>query len=156
YQPLFAKSAQSFRLVPGPNLSKIVLKGSQVGAGYKLTMFPFGNSFIGEPTLDLCGAAYSSETLRTGRLQVRYTRPGKSVAVSTEVVTYAGAGAQQALEEVASVAKACAHKPVVLTSGSLTETYKVSPLTDPKLPAGSVVVKLEITATDGKKKVTQT
>ncbi len=38
-------------------------------------------------------------------------------------------------------------------SGTVTETYKVSPLTDPKLPAGSVVVKLQITATDGKKKV---
>jgi hypothetical protein len=156
YQPLFTKSAQSFRLTPGPNLSKIVLKGTQVGSGYKLTNFPFGNSFIGEPTLDLCGASYSSETLRTGRLQVRYTRPGKSVAVSNEVVTYAGTGAQQALEEVTSVAQACARKPVVLHSGTVSETYKVSPLSDPKLPAGSVVVKLEITATDGKKKVTQT
>ncbi len=76
YAPLFEKSAQSFRLTPGPDLSKIVLGGSQVGAGYKLTTFPFGNSFIGEPTLDLCGASYSSETLRTGRLQVRYARPG--------------------------------------------------------------------------------
>jgi hypothetical protein len=156
YQPLFTKSAQSFRLTPGPNLSKIVLKGTQVGSGYKLTNFPFGNSFIGEPTLDLCGAAYSSETLRTGRLQVRYTRPGKAVAVSNEVVTYAGAGAQQALDEVATVAKACAHKPVVLHSGTVSETYKVAPLNDPKLPAGSVVVKLQITATDGKKKVSQT
>ncbi len=156
YAPLFARSAQSFRLTPGPDLSKIVLKPSQVGAGYKVTTFPFGNSFIGEPTLDLCGGSYSSETLRTGRLQVRYTRPGKSVAVSNEVVTYAGAGADQALAEVASVAKACARKPVVLRAGTVTETYKVAPLTDPKLPADSVVVKLQITATDGKKKVSQT
>src|SRR5262249_59390482 len=70
--------------------------------------------------------------------------------------TYAGTGAQQALTEVASVAKACARKPVILHTGAVSETYKVSPLTDPKLPDGSVVVKLQITATDGKKKVSQT
>ena len=156
YGPVFAQSAQSFRLMPSPDLSKIVLKGTQVGSGYKLTTFPFGNSFIGEATLDLCGGSYASETLRTGRLQVRYNRPGNSVSVSNEVVTYAGAGAQQALQEVAGIAQACARKPVVLRSGALSETYKVSPLTDPKLPAGSVVVKLQITASDGKKKVTQT
>jgi hypothetical protein len=156
YEPLFTRSAQSFHLTPGPDLSKIVLKGSQVGSGYKLTTFPFGNSFIGEPTLDLCGGSYSSETLRTGRLQVRYTHPGKAVAVSNEVVTYAGAGAQQALAEVTSVAGSCARKPVVLHSGTVTETYRVVPLADPKLPAGSVAVRLEITATDGKKKVSQT
>jgi len=156
YEPLFRQSAQSFRITPGPDLSKVVLKGAQVGSGYKLTNFPFGNSFIGEPTLDLCGSSYASETLRTGRLQVRYTRPGKSVAVSNEVVTYAGAGAQQALQEVTNVAQACARKPVVLRSGGVSETYKVAPLSDPKLPAGSVVVKLQITASNGKKKVTQT
>jgi hypothetical protein len=156
YSPLFAASARSFRLTKGPDLSHIVLAGPQVGSGYKLTRFPFGNSFIGEPTLDLCGGSYASETLRTGRLQVRYTHPGNAVAVSNEIVTYAGTGAQQALEEVASVAKACARKPVVIHAGTVSETYRVSPLTDPKLPAGSVVVKLEITATNGKKKVEQT
>src|SRR5262249_40745995 len=103
YAPMFTQSAKSFRITTGPNLSRVVLAGSQVGAGYKLTNFPFGNSFIGEPTLDLCGSAYASESLRTGRLQVRYTHPGKAVAVSNEVVTYAGAGAQQALQEVTSV-----------------------------------------------------
>jgi hypothetical protein len=156
YAPLFAASAQSFSLMKGPDLSHIILTGSQVGSGYALTAFPFGNSFIGEPTLDLCGRSYASETLRTGRLQVRYTHPGKAVAVSNEVVTYAGTGAQQALEEVASVAKACARKPVVVHSGTVSETYKVSPLADPKLPDGSVAVKLEITATNGKKQVKQT
>jgi hypothetical protein len=156
YAPLFAQSAQSFRLTQGPNLSKIVLKGGQVGSGYKLSTFPFGNSFIGEPTLDLCGAAYASETLRTGRLQVRYTHKGHAVSVSNEVVTYAGAGAQQALDEVTAVANACAKKPVTLRAGTVSETYKVSPLSDPKLPDGTVVVKLQIIASDGKKKVTQT
>jgi hypothetical protein len=156
YEPVFTKSAQSFRLMPGPDLSHVVLSATQVGSGYKLTSFPFGNSFIGEATLDLCGATYASETLRTGRLQVRYQRPGKSVSVSNEVVTYAGGGAKQALAEVAGVARSCAKKPVVLKSGTVSETYTVSPLSDPKLPSGSVVVKLKISATDGKKRVTQT
>ena len=156
YEPLFTASAKSFRIVPGPDLSHVVLSAAQVGAGYKVTSFPFGNSIIGEPTLDLCGASYASESLRTGRLQVRYTRPGKSVSVSNEVVTYAAGGAQQALAEVESVATSCARKPVVLTAGTATETFRLSPLDDPKLPAGSVAVKVRITVVNGKKQVTET
>jgi hypothetical protein len=156
YEPLFTRSAQSFRITPGPDLSHVVLAPTQVGSGYKLTQFPFGNSFIGQATLDLCGATYASETLRTGRLQVRYQHPGKAVSVSNEVVTYAAGGAQQALDEVAGVARSCAQKPVVRSAGAVSESYRVSPLSDPKLPKGSVVVKLTISASDGKKHVTQT
>ena len=99
---------RSFRFLPTPNLSKVVLSASQVGKGYKLSSFPFGTSFIGEPTLDLCAATYPSEGLRVGRLQVRYTPKGSGVDVSNEIVRYTSGGAQQALGEVASVARACA------------------------------------------------
>jgi hypothetical protein len=134
----------------------VVLAQNQVGPGYKVGSYPFGSSFIGEPTLDLCAASYPSEALRTARLQVRYSHKGSGIEVSNEVVRYTAGGAAQALKEVGAVAQACAVKPAVLTNGTLKETYSVSPLKDPKLPAGAVVVKLTITVSKGKQHQTQT
>ncbi len=156
YAPLFAQSVAMFRYLPGPNLSSIVLAGSQVGRGYTLVAYPNGNSFIGETTLDLCAGTYPSENLRTGRLQVSYKHPAKSVDVSNEVVTYVKGGAKQALAEVAKVAHSCASKTVTAKRGAVTTTFRTTAMHDSKLPAGSVAVKLVIKATDGKKHVTQT
>jgi hypothetical protein len=155
HEPLFTSSARSFRFLPSPDLSKIILSPAQVGTGYKLSTFPFGTSFIGEATLDLCAASYPSEALRVGRLQVRYTPRGSGVDVSNEVVRYTSGGAQQAIGEVASVARACAKTPAVLTQGNVKEVYTVAPLKDPKLPSGAVAVKLTITVSTGKKKQAQ-
>jgi hypothetical protein len=156
YGPIFAASARTFRLLPTPNLSHVVLTGSQVGSGYQQKSYPFGNSIIGEATLDLCGASYPSEVLRTGRLQVRYTHPGKGLTVSNEVVTYVPDGAKIALSEVTTVAKACAKKPAVLKQGGVTETYKVTLLNDHRVPAGAIAVRIEITVSKGKKHTSQT
>jgi hypothetical protein len=156
HEPLFSSSARSFRFLPSPNLSKIILSPAQVGTGYKLATFPFGTSFIGEATLDLCAAAYPSEGLRVGRLQVRYTPRSGGVDVSNEIVRYTSGGAQQAIGEVATVARACAKTPAVLTQGNLKEVYTVAPLKDRRLPAGAVAVKLTITVSKGKQKQAQT
>ncbi len=156
HEALFTSSARSFRFLPSPNLSKVILSASQVGKGYKLSSFPFGTSFIGEPTLDLCAATYPSEGLRVGRLQVRYTPKGSGVDVSNEIVRYTSGGAQQALGQVASVARACAKTPAVLTQGTIKEVYTVAPLKDPKLPAGTVAVKLTITVSKGSRHQKQT
>ncbi|HEX4518520.1 MAG TPA: hypothetical protein VH063_02960 [Gaiellaceae bacterium] len=156
YGPLFAASARSFQLLPAPNLSHVVLSGSQVGSGYKVAAYPFGNSIIGEATLDLCGASYPSEVLRTGRLQVRYTHSGAGVTVSNEVVTYVPGGAAVAMNEVTAVAKACAKKPAVLKQGGITETYKVALLKGAHVPQGAIAVRIQIVVTKGKKHTSQT
>jgi hypothetical protein len=155
YQAMFLSSARSFEFLPSPDLSPVVLKGSQVGQGYKLAAFPGGTSFIGEPTLDLCAASYPSETLRTGRLQVEYTHPKKTVSVSNEVVTYVTGGAKQALAEVTKVARSCAAKAVVKKANGVTFVYKATPLRDPKLP-GALTVKIVEEQSKGKQHVTQT
>ena len=156
HEPLFTSSARSFHFLPSPNLSKIVLAPAQVGRGYKLATFPFGTSFIGEATLDLCAASFPSEGLRVGRLQVRYKPRVGGVDVSNEIVRYTSGGAQQAIGEVATVARACARTPAVLTQGNVKEVYTVAPLKDPKLPSGAVAVKLTITLSRGKQKQAQT
>jgi hypothetical protein len=152
----FAASAKTFRFVEPPNLSKLVLSARQVGPGYKLTSFPRGSMFIGEATLDLCAGTFASEALRTARLQVRYSHTGSGVDVSNEVVRYAGGGAKEALREVGAVARSCAAKPKVVQRGTVTETYRISALKDPKLPKGAIVVKLQITLQQGKQRQTQT
>jgi hypothetical protein len=156
YAPVFAHSARTFAFLPGPDLTPVVLSGAQVGKGYRRTSFPGGGSVVGETTLDLCAGAYPSESLRTGRLQVEYTHAGPAVGVSNEVVTYLAGGAQQALKEVAAVARSCARQAVVRKAGSTTTTFRVTPLHDPKLLPGAVAVQIKLTATDGKRKVEQT
>jgi hypothetical protein len=154
YQPTFLTSARSFQFLPSPNLSHVVLKGNQIGHGYKLAAFPGGTSFIGEPTLDLCAGSFPSETLRTGRLQVEYTHPKKTVSVSNEVVTYVTGGAPEALKEVTHVAKSCSSKSVVKKADGITTIYKTTPLSDPKLPPGTVSVKIIEKQSKGKQHVT--
>ncbi len=156
YAPIFDQSAKSFRFLAGPNLSKFVLQGSQIAHGYKLAAYPGGSSFIGETTLDLCGGSYPSENLRTGRLQVSYAHPKKTVDISNEVVTYVSGGAQQALAEVSKVAHTCSTKSVIQKRGVVTTTFHATPVHDPKLPHSTVAVKLVIEQTNGKKHVTQT
>ena len=89
--------------------------------------------------------------MRTGRIQLRYTRAGRSVPVSNEVVTYTPGGAAEALREVRSVSQACAKKAVVLKHGTVTNTFSVTPIKDSKLLPGAVAVRVVVTATDGKK-----
>jgi hypothetical protein len=156
YSPMFTASAKSFGFLTGPNLSRLVLSGSQIGHGYKVAPFPGGNSFIGETTLDLCDGTYPSEMLRTGRLQVSYTHPKKTVDISNEVVTYVSGGAQQALTEVSNVAHSCSRKAVTRVGNGITTVFRTAPLTDPKLPQGAVVVKLVIRQSEGAKHATST
>lgn len=155
YEAMFLASARSFQFLPSPNLSPVVLKGAQIGHGYKLAAFPFGTSFIGEPTLDLCGGSYPSETLRTGRLQVEYTHPKQTVSASNEVVTYVNGGAKEALAEVTKVAKSCSAKAVVKTTNGVTVVYQAALLKDPKLP-GALSVKIVEKQSKGNQHVTET
>ncbi|HEY1775505.1 MAG TPA: hypothetical protein VGG41_05030, partial [Solirubrobacteraceae bacterium] len=53
----------------GPTPAAIVLKASQVGAGYRSEAIPGGRQVAGQVTLDLCYDTYASEKLRTARLQ---------------------------------------------------------------------------------------
>jgi hypothetical protein len=156
YAAVFEASARSFRLLPSPNLTGVVLSNAQVGAGYKGSLIPGGDSFIGEVTLDLCAGPYPSESLRTGRLQLRYVRAGQGIPISNEVVTYVSGGAQEALREVRGVAQSCARTPVVVKQGTVTNTLTVAPLKASHLLPGSVAVRITVLASNGKKHVTST
>ena len=93
-------------------LKRLVLRGPQVGPGYKLMERPDGHGVARYVTLSMCGFAFPSEKLRTDRLQVDYVRAGAPVTLSNEVVIYRPGGAAQAMREVAGAVAQCPPGPV--------------------------------------------
>jgi hypothetical protein len=74
--------------------------------GSKDTFDSSGDFVIGEVTMDLCGADFFSEVLRTARHQVGYVAPNKDY-VSTETVSYRDGGASMAMRELRRAIARC-------------------------------------------------
>lgn len=135
---------------PSSKLGSIVLRAAQVGSGYVLQQLPGGQLVRGRATLDLCGFSFPSESLRTARLQVAYSAPGKSLALSNEVVSYRAGGARQALREITHAAAACPHGPVQSTVpgvGAVDVTYRLQRLHDARLLPGSLALVVQVSGT---------
>jgi len=129
-------------------VTELALKASQVGPGYRARMIPGGRKVQGQVTLDLCGAVYVSETLRTQRIQLVYGHRRSRLGLSNEVVRYYGTGAQRALDELEYVASHCPRKPIespVLGVGAL--TWRLTRIRDPRLLPSSVAVQARISGT---------
>lgn len=123
-----------------PDLSRLVLRGSQVGPGYRLQKRPDGHGVDGFVTLDLCGFAFHSEALRVDRLQVDYGR-GKNNAMSNEVVTYLPGGARTAMREFAKAIRQCPTRPVGSHIANVPKsTYRLRRITTHGLLPGSIAV----------------
>ncbi|MFL5798110.1 MAG: hypothetical protein ACJ77A_09275 [Actinomycetota bacterium] len=95
-----------------------MLRPSDVGPGVARKEVPGGRS-LSQPTLDLCGATYRSESLRTDRIQVLYTDPGGHIFLSNEVVSYRSHGAEQAYRELRSLVGHCP-TPYPISGGNAT------------------------------------
>ncbi len=97
----------------GPiDLDSIILRPSQVGAGFVEHPYQDARTVSGQVTLDLCGFSFQSESLRTARFEVAYVKPGDKVGVSNEVVRYRAGGARAAMEELNRAANRCPTSPV--------------------------------------------
>jgi hypothetical protein len=128
-----------------PVLKRVVLRGPQIGAGYKLVERPDGHGVARFVTLSMCGFAFPSERLRTDRLQVDYVRAGAAVTLSNEVVIYRPGGAAQAIREVAGAVAQCPLGPVqtgVQGLGPL--TYELSRLRPTGLLPGYVAFRAHV------------
>ena len=95
-----------------PSLDSLVLRGTTGRSGYVLKRRPDGVGVRGFVTLDMCGFDFRSESLRTGRLQVNYSRQGSPEILSNEVVSYRPGGAGQAMREVERSIRQCPSGPV--------------------------------------------
>ena len=130
-------------LVSQPNLAKLVLKPSEIAPGFVMAQRPDGKG-TAQRTLDLCGTKnYSSESLRTDRLQVDYGKLNAKLALSNEVVVYKAGGAAQAMREVAQHAKTCPSKPIAF-EGQPPLLYKITRISDSKLLRGSIALRIDV------------
>lgn len=149
---MLALALVAVALAAPPNLARIVLEPSAVGPGYVLVQRPDGHG-TAQRTLDLCGTSdYPSESLRVGRLQVNYLKPGGTLALSNEVVTYRPGGAAEAMQEVARHAATCPHRPIAF-EGQPPLTYAITRISDPKLLPGAVALRIDVSGTVKGKKV---
>jgi hypothetical protein len=140
-----------------PDVTKLVLKASQVGDGY-IQVRRADGSGLQQVTLDLCGrAGYPSEARRIARLQVDYLKSRAPLGLSNEVVTYRPGGAAQAMREVIAHASSCPNHEIATGDPNVPRAqFTITRIHDSKLLKGSLAVKVRVQATLGGKKFDQT
>src|SRR4051794_7483169 len=95
-----------------PDVKKLLLQPAQVGKGYVVLPAAGGSGVSGDRTMNLCGVDYPSEALRVSRIQVNFVKKKAPIGITNEVVTYKGAGAQQAIREALRHAESCPNHPI--------------------------------------------
>ena len=139
------------------NVQSLILKPAQVGTGYVLFQRTDGIG-LNTRTLDLCGVAnYSSEQLRTARIQVNYLKPKGTIGVSNEVVSYKPGGTVQAMREVIAHAASCPHHAISPGEQNLPPlTFQITRLHDSRLLKGYLAVRVRVIGKVSGKHVDQT
>src|SRR5882672_735675 len=140
-----------------PDVKKLLLLPAQVGAGFVRLPAAGGSGVTGDRTMNLCGIDYPSESLRASRIQVNYLRKKGPIGVTNEVVTYKGAGAQQAMREALRHATSCPNHPIDSGVKGLPKlTFRVKQIRDPRLLKGYLAVQIDVRGTVNGKPVAQT
>jgi hypothetical protein len=141
-----ALGSTDLRAAANPALKRLLLRGAQIGAGYKLVERPDGHGVARYVTLTMCGFEFPSEKLRTDRLQVDYVRTGAPVSLSNEVVIYRPGGAAQAMREVTGAVAQCPPGPVATGIKGLGPlTYRLTRLRSAGLLSGYVAFRAHVT-----------
>lgn len=87
-------------------VQQLVVPPEKLVSGWEMQLTQGGDG-LRVNTLDLCGAPYPSEALRTARRQVQYGPDTDDLSISNEIVTYKTGGAVQALKEVQQAVATC-------------------------------------------------
>lgn len=123
-------------------LSDLVVSDADVRPPLSVVGLRGGNG-LSQPTLDLCNGTYSSESMRTARLQVALVDEQGDTALSTEAVLYSsGAGTAAAFKELQETAAACPDRPVESPVGGSTATTRFGPAPDAGWPSVPSVERL--------------
>jgi hypothetical protein len=131
-----------------PDVKKLLLQPVQVGKGYVMLPAAGGSGVTGDRTMNLCGTDYPSESLRASRIQVNYLKKKAPIGVTNEVVTYKGAGAQQAMHEALQHAISCPSRPIDSGVKGLPKlTFHVRQIRDPRLLKGYLAVQIDVRGT---------
>jgi hypothetical protein len=128
-----------------PDVKKLLLQPAQVGKGYVMLAVAGGSGIAGDRTMNLCGVDYPSESLRASRVQVNYLKKNAAIGIANEVVTYKGAGAQQAMREVLQHATTCPNHPIDSGAKGLPKlTFRYRQIRDPRLLKGYLAVQIDV------------
>jgi hypothetical protein len=131
-------------------LAKIVVQPADVAATFTVGPVLGGRQVSGQPSLDLCGANFASESLRTARLQVSAVDTVGTEVLSTEAVRYISVDATaQAFAELRAAAAGCPTTPVA-SPGEPAVATRFNPAPDTAWPQVSTVERLafDFVATD--------
>jgi hypothetical protein len=141
-----------------PDVKKLILQPAQVGKGYVMLPVSGGSGVNGDRTMNLCGVAnYPSESLRASRIQVNYLKKKAAIGVANEVVTYRGAGAQQAMREALQHAISCPNHPIDSGVAGLPKlTFHIRQIRDRRLLKGYLAVQIDVRGTVKGRRVAQT
>jgi hypothetical protein len=105
----------------GP-LDSYLLSPTEVGA-VGMALIDGGRSVSTDnATLDWCGRSYSSDQLRTGRVQVEYV--GSDLFISNEFVKYTSGGTTKAYQQIQAAVAAC--QPSFVDQGTTTSQIQVA------------------------------
>jgi hypothetical protein len=136
---------------------RLTVAPQQVGAGWTSEPIPGGDQVQGQVTLDLCGARFTSESMRIARHQVVLMPPGagssSADSISNEVVIYGSGGARQARSDLMQAITSCPTGPVQGTvAGEGVQTYKISTLpSDTHWLPGTVAIRAVVTNSTGRR-----
>jgi hypothetical protein len=141
-----------------PDVKKLILQPAQVGKGYVMLPVTGGSGVAGDRTMNLCGVDnYPSESLRASRIQMNYLKKNAVIGVANEVVTYKGAGAQQAMREALQHTISCPSHPIDTGDKGLPKlTYHLRQIRHPGLLKGYLAVQIDVRGTVNGKAVAQT
>jgi hypothetical protein len=140
-----------------PDVKKLLLQPAQVGKGYVMLAAAGGSGVAGDRTMNLCGIDYPSESLRASRIQVNYLKQKAVIGITNEVVTYKGAGAEQAMREALQHATSCPTHPIDSGVKGLPKlTFRVKQVRDPRLLKGYLAVQIDVRGTVNGRPVAQT
>ena len=125
----------------------VELRPEDLPGDYGANQMEDGDLVEGEVTLDMCGATFPSEDLRTARHQVAYLGPGDSI--SSETVTYEPGGAEQAMGELRDAVAQC---PKGFIEGPPTYKVKISPLpVESDWQADTIAMRVTFTPKEGRR-----
>jgi len=108
-EPTPASQESETPIQPNDNevVSAVEVTADDLPEAYGANLFgDSGDHVDGYVTLDMCGAIFPSEELRTARHQVGYSAPDGD-SISSETVTYEPGGAEQAMGELRDAVSNC-------------------------------------------------
>ncbi|MDQ1465382.1 MAG: hypothetical protein QOC73_2323 [Actinomycetota bacterium] len=135
---------------PGPAattgpLDKYLLSPTEVGPGTVMFLQDGGRSATDQATLDFCNFAYTSEKLRSVRVQVQYFSRSSDPA-GNEFVHYKPGGAAKAFAEIQQAVKGC---PATSTTGNVSYSLVQRAGADRALAPHQLVITFEVNDTTG-------